>query len=126
MDASDPNDVKLLPDTAHAVAGGGNAAEEIRKYRDRLGFVHLKDFVDIPPDSPGAKYPFKFVELGRRRVDLPAVFTALNQIKFRGWAVVELDRVPEQSKTPAQSAVISRNYLQEKFGVSSLARCVIE
>jgi inosose dehydratase len=117
MGASDPKYVKLLLDTAHAVAGGGNAAEEIRKYRDRLGFVHLKDFVDIPLDAPGAKYPFKFVELGRGRVDLPAVLTALDQIKFRGWAVVELDRVPEQSKTPAQSATISRNYLEDKFGV---------
>jgi inosose dehydratase len=73
--------------------------------------------VDIPLDSPGAKYPFKFVELGRGRVDLPAVFVALEEIKYRGWEVVELDRVPGPSTTPKQSAMISRKYLEEKIGV---------
>ncbi len=117
LDASDPKYVKLLLDTAHSVAGGGVPAEAIRKYHDRVLFVHLKDFVDIPLETPNVKYPFKFVELGRGRVDLPAVFAALDQVKFRGWAVVELDRVPEKSTTPRQSAAISRKYLEEKIGV---------
>ena len=117
LEASDPKYVKLLLDTAHSVAGGGDPAEAIRKYHDRLLFVHLKDAVDIPLDTPAAKYPFKFVELGRGRVDLPAVFAALDKVKFRGWAVVELDRVPDKSTTPGQSAMISRKYLEEKTGV---------
>jgi inosose dehydratase len=117
LDASDPKYVKLLLDTAHCVAGGGDPAEAVRKYHDRLIFVHLKDVVDSPMDAPGAKYPFKWVELGRGRVDLPAVFAALDQVKFRGWAVVELDRVPDKSTTPRQSAMISRKYLEEKIGV---------
>jgi inosose dehydratase len=117
FEASDPKYVKLLLDTAHSVAGGGDPAEAVRKYHDRLMFVHLKDVVDSPMDTPGAKYPFKWVELGRGKVDLPAVFAALDQVKFHGWAVVELDRVPEKSSTPRQSAMISRKYLEEKIGV---------
>jgi len=117
LETSDPKYVKLLLDTAHSVAGGGDPAEAIKKYHDRLLFLHLKDVVDIPLDTPGAKYPFKFVELGRGRVDLPAVFAALDKVKFRGWGVVELDRVPEKSKTPRQSAMISRKYLEEKIGM---------
>ena len=116
LEASDPKYVKLLLDTAHSVAGGGDPAEAIRKYHDRLIFLHLKDVVDIPLETPGAKYPFKFVELGRGRVHLPAVFAALDKVKFRGWGVVELDRVPDKSTTPKQSAIISRNYLEEKIG----------
>jgi inosose dehydratase len=116
LESSDPKYVKLLLDTAHYVAGGGNPAEAIKKYHDRLLFVHLKDVVDIPLDTPGAKYPFKFVELGRGRVDLPAVFAALDKVKFRGWEIVELDRVPDKSTTPRQSAMISRKYLEEKIG----------
>jgi len=117
LEASDPKYVKLLLDTAHSVAGGGDPVEAIKKYHDRLLFVHLKDVVDTPLDTPGARYPFKFVELGRGRVDLPAVFAALDKVKFRGWGVVELDRVPDKSGTPKQSAMISRKYLEEKIGV---------
>jgi inosose dehydratase len=116
LEASDPKYVTLLLDTAHSVAGGGNPAEAVKKYHDRISFVHLKDVVDIPLDSPGAKYPFKWVELGRGRVDLPAVFAALEKVKYHGWAVVELDRVPDKSGTPRQSAMINRKYLEEKAG----------
>jgi len=116
LENSDPKYVKLLFDTAHSLAGGGDPADAIRKYHDRILFLHLKDVVDIPPDTAGARYPFKFVELGQGKVDLPAVFAALDKVKFRGWGVVELDRVPDKSKTPKQSAMISRKYLEEKMG----------
>ena len=48
---------------------------------------------------------------------LPAVFQALDKVKYKGWAVVELDRVPVKDRTPKESAMISRQYLQEKIGV---------
>jgi inosose dehydratase len=118
LESSDPKYVKLELDTAHSVAGGGDPAKQIEEYHDRLLFLHLKDVVDIPLDTPGAKYPFKFVELGRGRVDLPAVFDALRKVNFRGWAVVELDRVPDKSTTPKQSAIISKQYLEDKIGVT--------
>jgi inosose dehydratase len=123
MESSDPQYVKLLLDTAHSVAGGGNPAQAIQKYHERLLFVHLKDVVDIPLDTPGAKYPFQWVELGRGRVDLLTVFSALEKVRFQGWAVVELDRVPElnrvpgKTKTPKDCALINRKYLEEKIGV---------
>jgi inosose dehydratase len=65
LESSDPKYVKLELDTAHSVAGGGDPAKAIVEYRDRLLFVHLKDVVDIPMRTENAKYPFKFVELGR-------------------------------------------------------------
>ncbi len=116
LESSDPKYVKLELDTAHFVAGGGDPAKAIEEYRDRLLFLHLKDVVDIALDTPGAKYPFKFVELGRGKVNLPAVFAALRKIDYRGWAVVELDRVPDKSTTPKQSAMISKQYLEDKIG----------
>ena len=116
LEASDPKYVKLELDTAHSVAGGGDPAEAIRKYHDRLLFLHLKDVVDSPM-TENAKYPFSWVELGRGRVDLPAVFAALEKVKYQGWAVVELDRVPTKSVTPKQCAMISRAYLETKIGV---------
>jgi inosose dehydratase len=117
LENADPKFVKLELDTAHIVAGGGDPAKAIEKYHDRLLFLHLKDVVDIPADTPKAKYPFQFVELGRGRVDLPAVFAALDKVGFKGWAVVELDRVPDSSRTPKQCAQISRDYLEQKIGL---------
>jgi inosose dehydratase len=118
LENADPKYVKLELDTAHSVAGGGDPAQVIRKYHDRILFLHIKDVRDIPADTPKAKYPFEFVELGRGRVDLPSVFAALDQVKFQGWAVVELDRVPDKSRTPKESAIISKTYLEQKIGVT--------
>ena len=117
LEASDPKYVKLELDTAHSVAGGGDPAEAIRKYHDRLLFLHLKDVVDSPMTVENARYPFAWVELGRGRVDLPAVFAALEKVKYQGWAVVELDRVPTKSVTPKQCAMISKGYLEKTIGV---------
>jgi inosose dehydratase len=117
MENADPKYVKVEFDTAHYVAGGGDPVHAIEKYRDRLLFLHLKDVRDLP-DDPKARYPFQFVELGRGRVDFPAVFAELDRIKFHGWAVVELDRVPDKSGTPKESAGISKNYLEKKIGVT--------
>jgi inosose dehydratase len=58
------------------------------------------------------------VELGRGKVDLPAVFDALRRVNFRGWLIVELDDVPDGARTPKESAAISKKYLEEKLGVT--------
>jgi inosose dehydratase len=116
MASSDPKYVKLLLDTAHSVAGGGNPVAEIEKYHDRIRYLHLKDVVDIPKDTPKTQYPFQFVELGRGRVDLPGVLRALEKVKYKGWAVVELDRVPVAGRTAKESALISRKYLEANWG----------
>lgn len=116
LENSDPKYVKLELDVAHAVAGGGDPAKMIERYRDRLLFLHLKDVNDAPMTAK-MKYPFQWVELGRGKVDLPAVFAAIEKIQFHGWAVVELDKVPDPSRTPKECAIISRDYLTQKLGV---------
>jgi inosose dehydratase len=117
LESSDPKYVKLELDTAHSVAGGGNPASEIERYHDRLLFLHLKDVKDLPATDTKAKYPFQWVELGRGRVDLPAVFASLRKVHYAGWVVVELDRVPDSSRTPKECALISRDYLTKTIGV---------
>ena len=117
MDSADPRYVKLLLDVAHYAQGGGDPARAIRKYRDRILFLHIKDVESTQPSGEGGPSSYRFVELGRGRVDLPAVFSALKEIKFRGWAIVELDSVPDKTRTPKESAIISRKYLEEKLGM---------
>ena len=120
MEAANPRYVKLELDIAHYQQGGGDPARAIRQYHNRLLFLHIKDVESLAPVAPVAESrerPYRFVELGRGKVDLPAVFAALKEVKFRGWAVIELDSVPDQSRTPKESALINKKYLEEKLGM---------
>jgi inosose dehydratase len=111
---ADPAYVSLLLDVAHYKQGGGDPAAAVRKYANRIKALHIKDVRDVA-DSPGK---YLFVELGQGRVDFPALFKALDDINFKGYAVVELDGVPDKAKTPLECATISKNYLQSlKFKV---------
>jgi inosose dehydratase len=118
LDASDPRYVKLELDIAHYQQGGGDPVKAIQKYRDRLLFVHIKDVESIPKEQSSRGRDFRFVELGRGRVDVAAAFKALEEINFRGWAVVELDEVPDPSRTPKDSALISKTYLHDRLGIN--------
>ena len=113
---ADPRYAKLELDVAHYFQGGGDPAKAIEEYGDRLLFLHIKDVEQLTGNTD-AKRPYRFVELGRGNVDLPAAFNALHKVNFRGWAIVELDVVPDKTRTPKESAAISKKYLEEKLGV---------
>jgi len=117
LEATDPRYAKLELDIAHYFQGGGDPVKCIEKYSDRLLFLHIKD-VEKLPGATDPKKNYRFVELGRGQVDLPGVFKALQKVNFRGWAVVELDDVPDKSRTPKECAAISKKYLEEKLGIT--------
>jgi inosose dehydratase len=91
-------DIRLCPDTAHILAGGGDPAHVIRRYRDRIAYVHLKDFADG-----------QFLPLGEGRVDLPAVLAALGGSHNGGWWTVELDTT---DRPPGEIAAQNKRVLE--------------
>ena len=113
LEAADPRHVKLLFDVAHYQQAGGDPVAAIKQYKPWIQVLHLKDVRDAPAGS-GSTSPYQFVELGRGRVDLPRVFTALDEIGFNGWGIVELDRVPDAGRTPKESAEMNKRYLVER------------
>jgi inosose dehydratase len=116
LEATDPRYVKVLLDVAHYHQGGGDPAAAIRKYADRLLFLHIKDVESPLPGHTGDPMrSYRFVDLGRGNVDLKAVFAALDAAHFKGWAIVELDSVPDKARTPKESAVMAKQFL-EKLG----------
>ncbi|HKV24299.1 MAG TPA: sugar phosphate isomerase/epimerase [Candidatus Acidoferrum sp.] len=117
MAACDPRYARLELDIAHYFQGGGDPVKAISTYRDRLLFLHLKDVERFATPQPGGR-SYRFVELGRGLVDVPAVIDALRKIDFRGWGIVELDAVPDKSRTPKDCALINKNYVVEKLGLS--------
>jgi inosose dehydratase len=113
LDAADPRYVKLELDVAHYQQGGGDPVKAIDTYAQRLVFLHIKDVVS-PFNQPGADpKPYEFVELGRGQVDLKNVFAALDRAGFKGWAIIELDRV--YGRTPKEAAAISKQFVETQL-----------
>lgn len=108
VQAMNPKYTKLLLDIAHYRQGGGQPEKAIKQYKDILHSLHLKDTMS---PVPGESRAYKFVELGRGNVDVPAVFKAIDEINFNGWGIIELDGVPEKDKTAAQCAQINKDYI---------------
>ena len=113
VEAMDPRYAKLELDIAHYFQGGGDPAQAVEKYSDRLLFLHLKDV----EHTDAAKNGYRFCELGRGLVNVPAVLDALRKVNFRGWGIVELDGETDKSRTPKESAVINRKYVEDKLGL---------
>ena len=93
--------ISFCPDTGHLAAGGGNPAELIRRYPDRVRYLHLKDF---------RSDPFAFLPLGEGQLDFPDILGAVREIGYDGWIVVELD---SYEGDPAEAAQISKRYLEK-------------
>ena len=91
--------IGFCPDTAHLAAGGGDPAQLIRRYADRVRHVHLKD---LRTD------PFAFLPLGEGSVDLPGVVRAVLDSGYDGWLLVELD---DYDGDPRDAAAASKTYL---------------
>ena len=113
LDATDPRHVGVLFDIAHYQQGGGDPVVTIRRHRDRIRVVHIKDVRAIDR-APG----YEWVELGRGRVDVKGCAAALKEIGFRGWAIVELDRVTEPTGSPRASAILNKRYVEQELGLT--------
>jgi inosose dehydratase len=102
LDRLMPNtQIGFCPDTAHLAAGGGDPAELIRRYPDRIRYVHLKD----------AQFePLGFLPLGQGEIDFPDVVAALLESGYDGWLMVELD---SYTGDPLEAAKISKAYLEQ-------------
>lgn len=89
----------LCLDASHIALVDEDPLEHLRTYRDRLGFVHLKDW------ARGA-----FTELGEGSlgIDFPAILKYLDDSRFGGWTVVEQSR---SNVSPQESARFNAAYL---------------
>lgn len=96
--------IGFCPDTAHLVAGGGDPAELIRRYADRIRHVHLKD---VRLD------PLEFLPLGEGQIDFVDVRDALRESGYDGWLVVELD---SYAGDPGVAAAQSKTFLDHLLG----------
>jgi Sugar phosphate isomerases/epimerases len=94
--------IALCPDTAHIEAGGGDPAEVVRKYANRIKYIHFKDYKDG-----------MFLPLGEGNQNFAEMIDILRGNRYDGWVTVELDSYPD----PLKGAQISKVYLQEHLNI---------
>jgi inosose dehydratase len=111
LESTEEKNVTFLLDIAHYFQGGGDPVKAINQYSKRLNALHLKD---VRPNPTAGARGYTFVELGQGKVDLSGVFKALSDIHFKGWGIVELDAVPDKSKTPVECANTTKSFLQSQ------------
>lgn len=126
---TDPELVGLLLDTGHAIYGGADPLDIVRKHGDRVLYVHLKDvkrdeLERVRTTDVHMREAWRrgiFCPLGSGVVDFPRLVEALRSRGYAGWAIVEQDVVPDEqgrlSPEPFESARTSRRYLRDSVGL---------
>jgi inosose dehydratase len=117
LDETDPSLVGWCLDCGHLAYGGGDTLKMLKKYGDRVGYVHLKDVNgEILQRALRERWSFHkalkafiFAKLGDGIVNIPAVIKALTASGYRGWVVVEQDTTPDD---PTKVASENRAYLE--------------
>ncbi|MFC5651048.1 sugar phosphate isomerase/epimerase family protein [Paenibacillus solisilvae] len=120
MSLCDPEVVFFAPDSAHLTGAGMDPAAIIRKYRNRVAYVHLKDLTskeatkeDFPMLLGNEALPV-FCELGLGSIDFPPIIEALNEIDYKGWMTVEID---QSTSTPMQSLQTCRDFVEQQLNI---------
>jgi sugar phosphate isomerase/epimerase len=90
----------LCLDASHIALVGEDPIAQVRKYRTRTGYVHLKDW---------ARGKFVEMGLGTLGIDFAAILRELEAVRFCGWVVVEQSR---SDVSPLHSARINADYLR--------------
>jgi inosose dehydratase len=103
----------LCLDTAHCKLAGNDPSRVLDRMKDKVNYIHLKDYKQEPDEKAGDWFPERFCELGEGNIglDFPDFFQKAGELNFNGWMTVELDR-PQKDRTPLTSASISREFIR--------------
>lgn len=117
-------DAGVCLDTGHLLLGGGDPVKAVYDWGARINHIHLKDArLDVIGQIIADRAPVvaiwerrAFCPLGAGDVDVDAVLTALREVDYSGWLVVEQDILPDPSD-PAQPGLDQRHnreYLRDR------------
>ncbi len=113
VESLDPRACGFGPDTGQIAQAGGDAVEVVRRYRQLVTHVHVKDYGGRPvrrnadgsiEDPTGY---VGYVPVGTGVIDFATMFRALDEAGFNGWLMVELDGTPRAPRPPKEAAAMS-------------------
>lgn len=120
LDETDPAHVRLCLDTGHLAYRRADCVALIRKYRERIGYVHIKQMdPQIVARAEAQDLPFgQAVAMGasceppQGVPDIPSVVQALEELDAEIFVVVEQDLYPTDFGRPMPIAERTRAYLR--------------
>ncbi len=107
-------------DTGHTYYAGMDPVETLKRYADRLDYVHFKD-IDKPIFDEVLGERIRFFEacgkgvmcpIGRGIIDYSAVKRVLDEIGYHGYITVEQERDPRNVSGSLEDVKASRDYLR--------------
>lgn len=115
----DESILKICFDTGHHSYAGFDPVAFMRRYMDRISYMHFKDIdPKVKADVVANRTDFYeacaqgiFCTLGNGDVDFPAVRQLLLDAGFDGWCTVEQDCDPAGDTSPIADAKANRAYL---------------
>lgn len=126
MELTDPRYVYFCPDTAHLTCAEIDVPKIIRRYGERMRYMHVKDLRDGAIEerrskqagtqvSAGTESLPIFSELGTGIIDYTPIMSALADVNYQDWITVEID---VSLTTPKESLTLCRDYLQQRLGAT--------
>lgn len=123
MAQTHPDLVSLLLDTGHLACAGVDPLAVIKKHGARIKHVHLKDIrADVLQRVKDENLSFldgvkagMFTVPGDGDINFQPIFTALLDLNYEGWWVVEAEQDPDKAN-PLAYATLAREYLRKTVG----------
>ena len=124
MNGTDPEYLSLLYDTGHFAYCGADPLEMVRKYKDRIKHVHLKDIrKEVVEQVKREELSFlagvrmgAFTVPGDGSIDFEPIFKVLEDNGYEGYMLVEAEQDPAKAN-PLEYAIKARKYIAEKTGL---------
>lgn len=120
MEMTDKNYVSLLYDTGHAYYGGNDPLQLLKKYFDRIHYIHLKDVRQhVLEQAREQKYSIRkslrsgiFTVPGEGCLDFVPIFKYLIENSYSGWALIEGEQDPIEYN-PYEYAKRTKTHIKE-------------
>ncbi|EYD75903.1 Inosose dehydratase [Rubellimicrobium mesophilum DSM 19309] len=106
-------------DTGHTYYAGMDPVEMLRRYADRLDYIHFKDIDRAVLDRVMGER-IRFFEacaqgvmcpIGKGVIDYPAIRRLLDELGYEGFVTVEQERDPRNAEGSLADVKVSRDYL---------------
>ncbi|RDD97800.1 TIM barrel protein [Paracoccus pantotrophus] len=111
----------LCLDTGHMAYSGMDPVQTLRRYWDRVDYIHFKDIDPAIFDQVMHQH-IRFFDacakgvmcpIGRGRIDYPAIRALLHELGYDGFITIEQERDPRNSGTILDDLAASREFLRQ-------------